>query len=329
MRGTSGRTDTSRGSASKRLGPRRIGALALLLVASLAWPAAADPLDPTEHLLDYGLIGGAVLTLGIMRTQDPGPARIGPVYDPKDPLAILDDRYADELGGTYSPERVTLNALLVALGVGWVAAAALAATATPGSDGAVDVQRLHHGLVGYAEALLLTAAAVEVSKVVAGRLRPDFQDRVRRVHCAPGASQPLPADQCVGVAADDSSVVAEGRRSFFSGHAAAAFATATFLSLELGGRFVWGTEATTTSRWLGIAGQAALVSAATWVAWGRVADHRHHPLDVVTGAVVGVALGNLGYWRFFDTAGRPRGGPSVSLSGGPTGLAGVGLSGIF
>jgi membrane-associated phospholipid phosphatase len=293
-------------------------------------PARAAPLDPAEHVLDYSLIGGAILTLGIVRGRTPGPALIGPRYDPKNPEAILADRYAGALGGELSTEKVTVNQLAVSLAVGWLGAAAIAATAVPGSESAFDLQSLHHGLVGYAEALLLTTAVTEASKATIGRLRPDFQARVLRKHCTAGASAPLPESRCEGIrSTNDAELVDDGRKSFFSGHTATAFATAGFLTLQLGGRMVWGDEATAETRWLGITGQVALLAGATWVAWGRVDDNRHHPLDVGIGAAVGLAFANLGYWRFFDLRGRARGGSAVGLSGGPEGVPGLGLSGSF
>lgn len=295
-------------------------------------PFAAAPsgLDPTAHLLDYSLMGAALLTLGVSRAFDPAPAAFGPRYDPGNPAAILDPRLSDRIGGEMERQRVPTTTMGLVVAGGWLASTAVASLGQPGG-GVVDTVGLHHGAVGFAESLLLTVAVVEVTKKAAGRLRPDFQDRARSYHCSTDAGAArLSAEHCVGVTPGGAELVEDGRKSFMSGHAATAFATAGHLSLQLGGRWVWGARATPASRALGLLGQAALLGGASWVAWGRVEENRHHALDVAVGAAVGLGLAQLGYWRFYDTDGRPRAtteGPGVpSLEVGPSGL---GLGGRF
>lgn len=72
------------------------------------------------------------------------------------------------------------------------------------------------------------------------------------------------------------------RHSFPSGHAAMAFSGATLLHNEYGG----------ISPWISISGYAY----ATGVAVERVIADRHYTHDVMTGAVIGWAAGELSFW---------------------------------
>ena len=185
----------------------------------------------------------------------------------------------------------------------------------------------------------LYLAIYGLSIVLIIRYMPDgiwgfVQDRVRRYYC----NRPDHADvDCAGLnegpLSEDPSKIekiwADSRRSFPSGHASTSFALATYAALVTGGHFVWGKEATDTTRAWGIPLQAAVLSLAAFVAWSRVNDGRHNLSDVLTGAALGTAMANLAYWRRFDTAGHSRNsdfaGTAMSLTGGPAGATGVGL----
>lgn len=72
------------------------------------------------------------------------------------------------------------------------------------------------------------------------------------------------------------------RTSFPSGHTAMAFASATMLHLEYGERYPW----------LSVLGYCS----ATCVGVGRILNNRHWVGDVMTGAFVGIASAEIGYW---------------------------------
>lgn len=287
-----------------------------------------------SDFVDYSIIAGAIGGWGVLHLLSPlDSAGIGPRFDPAHPAAILDPQYSAQLGRKYLVEdkEETVPALWVGLAIpvigGWLA---LQEGLPKGRDG----RHLHDTLVGFAEATTLTLLTTEVLKFSFGRLRPDFQDRVRRYYC----NRPDHADvQCSGFTAgplaDDPAknekVWADSRRSFPSGHASTSFALATYAALVTGGHFVWGRDADSTSRAWAIPVQTVILGLAGLVAWSRVDDGRHNVSDVLTGTAVGIAMANLSYWRRFDTNGRSRSGgfdsESMALTGGP-GDVGVGLS---
>ncbi len=316
----------------------RIFAVLSLVASLIALPAVGDPAATTgwwhpSDLIDYGIIGGSLGIFTAVHLSTPlETAGIGPRFDPQHPAAILNPALSGTLGRKYLLEdkEETVPALWVELAVpvigGWLAL-------QEGLPGNRDARHLHDTLVGFGEAMSLTLMTTEVLKFSFGRLRPDFQDRVRRYYC----NRPDHADvDCTGFTegplstdpVQNEKIWADGRRSFPSGHASTSFALATYAALVTGGHYVWGRDATNTTRTWGIPIQVALFGIASFVAWSRVNDGRHNVSDVLTGAALGTALSSLSYWRRFDTAGRSRNADflanGLSLTGGP-GAAGVGL----
>lgn len=292
-----------------------------------------------RYALDYALIGAGGLAYLISHNLSPREqALFGPKYDPAAPMTLLAPANNDRIGRRYlmegTGETVPSSAVVALLGIGgvWLAVQEGVPWVT-GDSG--DAQLLHDALIGYLETIALTAGSTEIAKTLVGRLRPDYQDRVRRLHCASteldmsmcpdGALEPLGPSP-----ADIDHAMLDGRRSFWSGHSAHSFNMATYISLAIGGRFVWGADASPTSAAFGILGQTALVGTATFIAASRVEDGRHHPSDVLTGAAVGIGLAQLSYWRRFGSDGRPRPKPdpaatTFDFEPGP-GLAGLALT---
>ncbi len=75
--------------------------------------------------------------------------------------------------------------------------------------------------------------------------------------------------------------------SFYSGHASAAFALATYYSLALTQRYGFSQTA-----WI----SALSFATASTVAWLRVEGGKHYPSDVVAGAVMGSGISAFFYW---------------------------------
>lgn len=272
--------------------------------------------------LDYGLIAfGGLLYLVPSLAETPQPASIGPVYDPASPSAVLDARYADKIGRTYTDathgEMVPTRWVGYALGAGfgWLVVQEL----PPWSGGdEPNAQRLHDTLVGYLEGLALTLGTMEALKVGVGRLRPDFQERALRYHCHTDIVAGL---DCAGVpplASDPKEarwILNDGRKSFLSGHAATSAFMSSYLIYAIGGRYVWGSTATSTSRSVGLVAQGLLLSAGVFTASSRYMDARHHISDIIAGSALGLSMAALAYWRRFDTSGKPR--RRVRTSGTP------------
>ena len=307
-----------------------------MLLLLIPQPASAEDSDSgerwwrTDYVGDYLSVGASLgLAIGF-RLATPESASMGPSYDPSSWQSVLSERYAGELGKPYRQDTVPVWGLGVFAGAGALGIALQ--EWIPGANGLdeVDGQIAHDSMLGYVEAITWTVAITEVVKWGVGRLRPDFQDRVRSYHCGQLASKdPV----CVGWqgTARESDVIAAGRRSFISGHASFSFAVATYWSLVVGGRMVWGTRSDDTSLPLGVLIQAGLLGLATWVAASRITDGRHHIEDVIAGAVVGFAMAHGAYWRHFGADGLPRtrrdaDGPALSPT---TRSLGLSLGGRF
>ena len=116
--------------------------------------------------------------------------------------------------------------------------------------------------VMYLETVLLANALAQFTKSVTTRTRPFVYN----------ASAPM-----------DEKQETNARRAFFSGHATNSFASAVFLSTVYATYFPQ-------SPWKPVIWAASLATAGV-VAWFRVASGQHFPTDVLTGAIVGSAVG--------------------------------------
>lgn len=297
------------------MGRRWWAGLIVLMIWWVAIPAAAlgqesgeDGWWSTHYLVDYSLIaaGTGVFVLGESLTPRT-PALIGPAYDPESPMEITDHPALDQpylAEGT--EETVPASWVIGGIGVGLAGLAAMEGAHWYGGSGSAP--RFHDTVVGFSEAVALTAGLTSLTKPVVGRLRPDFGERARRYHCnqeqypgcgtetAPLADDPEHAQE----------LLHNGQRSFFSGHSSHSFNLATYGILAIGGRYVWGEQATGGSQIGGLVAQSLLLGLAMYTSGSRLIDGRHHRMDVVTGALVGMAVANFSYWRRFDSSGGLR-----------------------
>ncbi|XP_043189964.1 phospholipid phosphatase 5-like [Amphibalanus amphitrite] len=147
-----------------------------------------------------------------------------------------------------------------------------------------DWLELRQAALASSLSLLAAGLTTNVLKAAVGRPRPDFLSRCH------GAVRPPPLGRpCSG----EPSVVAEGRRSFPSGHSALCSCLAVFASL------FWAARArrplSATSRAL----LALAPAAAALVAVSRVADCHHHWEDVTVGYALGALAALAGYRCYF------------------------------
>lgn len=275
-------------------------------------PGRADQQDwwTPWYLVDYSLIAAGATAFVIGEGMQPADeALIGPTYDPNHPDKLFDapaisQPYLREGNG----ETIPKEWVIAAIGGAGVYLGALEAVSW--RDGTGSPRQFHDTMIGFLEAVALTAGTTNLVKPTVGRLRPDFADRARRYLCSTDDPQRL---DCQGyrdaslandpAAADK--LFMDGRRSFFSGHSSNSFAVFTYTSLVVGGHYVWGERATPRSRAAGIAAQSVMMGAATFIAASRVIDGRHHPTDVLAGGATGFFFANFAYWRRFDARGRP------------------------
>jgi membrane-associated phospholipid phosphatase len=297
-----------------------VPARAVLAPAPAAGQGDPEPVETAfwtpHYMVDYGLTAGG-LVLGLFVDLSPrDPARWGPSFDPANPSAILAAEHARLLGEPFTPRRdwTMSDGWVHGIAIGHVLVIPVHEIAVARVTGRpVSAHRLHNAVLAAGEATAATAGVVMLTKAATGRLRPDFQDRVRHVYC----SLPDPAGiDCQGVDPDRLFPDAEtaltelehGRESFPSGHAATGMVVATNLALQIGGHWVWGEAATPASRAGGITTMALLMGLGTVPGITRTSamDGVHHTSDVVIGGILGVTMGGLFYWLHFDSAGKPR-----------------------
>jgi hypothetical protein len=170
---------------------------------------APPPFWSAGYLVDYALTG-AGLYVGVLADIPPGSrARIGPSFDSADPLGILDPAYNGTLGRTFTRERdwTVSDAALRAGVAGHLLLIPIHEAVSGRATGRpLTLHRLHHSVLSATEATAAAAALTRIGKAWAGRLRPDFQDRVRHVYCSqpdpsgsmqksPGPAEPVPGIQ--------------------------------------------------------------------------------------------------------------------------------------
>ena len=116
-------------------------------------------------------------------------------------------------------------------------------------------------------------------------------------------------------------IMNEGRKSFMSGHSSFSFYCAAFFIIYLHSRLSYETPFGSRKQKEGTVGfriflrglkalrpflQFLFFIIAFWVALTRIKDYRHHPLDVVTGTIVGIVFSGLVLFGIIDIFNRPR-----------------------
>jgi membrane-associated phospholipid phosphatase len=297
-----------------------------------------DEGQPGSYLVWYGAeyaavaLAGGLYASGVAKDIAPLPAAFGPRFDlarPDLPL-LFDPRLDDVIGRPMLREKIPDEAL-----VGAAAVVLVGTTAVDWLAGA-DAHRTHALVLGGLESVLGTVVVTEVMKLSFGRLRPDFRERWLRAACAGNVSAPRDLD-CSGV--DDSVSVSrravyDGMKSFPSGHSSTAFALLTFSTLAIGSRWIVNDDAPAWAQPVAGLAVGALAAGAGFTAASRLADHRHHPEDVVVGALIGSTVAASTWLVHFDTHGQARTRwpvqvvPSTSMGATGTG-SGVALAGSF
>eukprot|EP00092_Neocalanus_flemingeri_P027718 GFUD01030089.1.p1 GENE.GFUD01030089.1~~GFUD01030089.1.p1 ORF type:complete len:329 (-),score=65.96 GFUD01030089.1:158-1144(-) len=152
----------------------------------------------------------------------------------------------------------------------------------------------------------------DLSKFTIGRLRPHFltvcQPDYDSIGCKDDndyqqfitMNETVESEICQGLQANTTiKMLREARMSFMSGHASFSFYCATFLVIYLQARLNKFPRSSsnfvnTSVKLLKVVRpfiQFGTAILAFWIALTRVSDYFHHPLDVLTGSVVGIAFG--------------------------------------
>ncbi|CBH13053.1 phosphatidic acid phosphatase protein, putative [Trypanosoma brucei gambiense DAL972] len=148
------------------------------------------------------------------------------------------------------------------------------------------LEATNYWVLAHGFSIILAVCLVEILKVYAGRLRPDFLDRLKKANVTEGTD---PKDLC------DIAKARDGRLSFPSGHSSCAFSVCTpmalyFLSVlhAFSGASVWRT----------LVGLSPIYLACA-CAISRTRDNRHHFADIVAGSLIGMGTGLLAVAVFF------------------------------
>ena len=140
----------------------------------------------------------------------------------------------------------------------------------------------------------LSSLMTDPPKLYAGRLRPDFIDRLRIAGYNSTYPDPMATDYCTIT----NKIVVDGRLSFPSGHTSTAFASMTLCTLILMNRF----RTFHQPEWRVVYFLVAafpLVIAFT-VAISRTRDERHHFSDILGGSLVGTISALLSFRLVFS-----------------------------
>ncbi|KAJ5550821.1 Phosphatidic acid phosphatase type 2/haloperoxidase [Penicillium sp. DV-2018c] len=152
---------------------------------------------------------------------------------------------------------------------------------------------LNCGVLGLLLAQGLAFVITQALKNACGKPRPDIIDRCKP---RPGSEDLFPGLSNYSICTGDPVLLKDGFRSWPSGHSSSSFAGLFYTSLWLGGKLhVMDNR--------GEAWKALLVTvpilAATLVAVSRIMDARHHPFDVITGSMLGIACAFVAYRQYF------------------------------
>ncbi|XP_028902329.1 phospholipid phosphatase 3 [Ornithorhynchus anatinus] len=152
----------------------------------------------------------------------------------------------------------------------------------PGSGQNPYVCALYKQLGCFAFGCAVSQSFTDIAKVAVGRLRPHFLDVCNpdfsTINCSLGYIQDY---KCRGPLGK----VLEARKSFFSGHASFSLYTMLYLVLYLQARLTW-----RGARLLRPLLQFTLIMMAFYTGLSRVADHKHHPTDVLAGFIQGALV---------------------------------------
>ncbi|KZO99688.1 acid phosphatase/Vanadium-dependent haloperoxidase [Calocera viscosa TUFC12733] len=162
---------------------------------------------------------------------------------------------------------------------------------------------LHSATLGLLLTLSLTTVLTNICKLTVGRPRPDLLARCLlppgTVDSGPPGYGLVSPSLCTQ---PNAHILADGFKSFFSGHSSFSFAGLGFLSLYLAGKLaLFDQRGYAFKPWL----VGAPLVAAALVAISRVMDYRHHWQDVVVGSAVGWGMSWFVYRLYYPPLTSP------------------------
>ena len=147
----------------------------------------------------------------------------------------------------------------------------------------------HNIILSTLQSCLLAICLTDPLKNYAGRLRPDYLDRLKRAHLSPL--------DLTGICDSTETEVMDGRRSFPSGHASISFAGWTVACLFVFSRIP--VRVRSTDVFWRVVILIPIMMFPSIVAVSRTRDNRHNFSDILAGSCIGVFAGVLIYSLHF------------------------------
>ncbi|KAI9841341.1 MAG: hypothetical protein M1837_000774 [Sclerophora amabilis] len=159
---------------------------------------------------------------------------------------------------------------------------------------------LNCGILGILLSVGFTLVITQSLKTVTGKPRPDLIDRCRPKEGSEDAPVFGLSDSSI-CEQTEHSILKDGFRSFPSGHASTAFAGLFYLSLYLAGKLhVFDNRGEVWKLFIVLLPSLG----ASLIADSRIMDARHHPFDVITGGLIGIAVAWCAYRQYFPPLGE-------------------------
>lgn len=155
-------------------------------------------------------------------------------------------------------------------------------------------------LLGLILSVVTTAVLTDALKNYIGRHRPDFIARCQPLADAPLDVYVLAKDVCT---TEDLDKLHDGFRTTPSGHSLISFAGLHYLTLWLMGQFIVGNPLVGTWR---VLLSFVPTLGATLIALTRTQDYRHHFVDIVIGALIGIVISWWNYFRLYPWYSSPK-----------------------
>ncbi|XP_069107824.1 phospholipid phosphatase 1-like [Argopecten irradians] len=152
------------------------------------------------------------------------------------------------------------------------------------------LRSLYSLVLFYILGLAITQSVVSMMKLSAGRLRPNFfawcNPEYNATGCDVGGGY-ITDFVCTNSNMDD---VIDSKQSFPSGHSSSAVYAFTYVAIFLEIRLRYQLKWRLYLRMIGPVIQTLLIIAALYICLSRIQDNKHHPTDVLGGAVVGLVF---------------------------------------
>lgn len=185
--------------------------------------------------------------------------------------------------------------------------------------------RLNMGLLGFAMTIVITGCITELGKNLVGRPRPDFLARCKPTQSSIQSSKyhSLLVDYTICSTPITSHTLADGFKSFPSGHSSMAFSGLTFLAWYIRGFFTAIMRKLTCVVYEQVPDEEPIrleegldreaeevpqhlvlsslvlplvpVILAAYISVSRLMDYRHHPTDILAGTILGASVATAVY----------------------------------